>query len=148
VPTDTRIRASDADRDQALTQLREHYAAGRLSAEERQDRAGAALAARTLGDIGELLTDLPDLSPTLAAPPRPPGPVGGPSFRPTRTGGPARARPAGAAAGLAGLGVIAAAYVVTGLLTGIWWIPWALVVIPAVRLILRARHRRPGAGVG
>jgi len=47
---DPRIRASDADRDHAVAQLREHFAAGRLSAAESQDRIGQALKARTLGN--------------------------------------------------------------------------------------------------
>jgi Domain of unknown function (DUF1707). len=42
VPGDPRIRASDTDRDRVAALLREHHAAGRLTAEEfgeRMDRA-------------------------------------------------------------------------------------------------------------
>ncbi|HMG64572.1 MAG TPA: DUF1707 domain-containing protein [Streptosporangiaceae bacterium] len=117
-----RIRASDADRDVAVAQLREHFAAGRLSAAEGQDRIGQALEARTLGELDELMTDLPGLGL---------GPDG-------RTGGAAQA---GARLVTMITGIILAAYAMTGLLTGIWWIPWALIVIPAAHLIRRSRPR-------
>jgi hypothetical protein len=59
VPGDPRIRAADADRDRAAALLREHHAAGRLTAEEFQDRMERAMDARTLGEIDELMADLP-----------------------------------------------------------------------------------------
>ncbi len=59
MPSDARIRASDADRDHVVSLLQEHHAAGRLTAEEFGDRIDRALAARTLGELDELLADLP-----------------------------------------------------------------------------------------
>ena len=59
VPGDPRIRASDADRDRATALLREHHAAGRLTAEEFDERMTAALDAKTLGELDELMADLP-----------------------------------------------------------------------------------------
>ena len=59
MPGDPRIRASDADRDRVTALLREHHAAGRLTAEEFGERMDAALDAKTLGELDELLTDLP-----------------------------------------------------------------------------------------
>jgi len=59
VPGDPRIRASDADRDRVASLLREHHAAGRLTAEEFHERMDRALEARTLGELDELLADLP-----------------------------------------------------------------------------------------
>ena len=59
MPGDPRIRASDADRDRTTALLREHHAAGRLTAEEFNDRMDAALDAKTLGELDELLEDLP-----------------------------------------------------------------------------------------
>jgi hypothetical protein len=56
---DPRIRASDDDRDRAASLLREHHAAGRLDAEEFDERLDRALAAKTIGDLDELLSDLP-----------------------------------------------------------------------------------------
>ena len=56
---DPRIRASDEDRERAVTLLREHHAAGRLTAEEFNERLDKAYAAKTLGDLDELMSDLP-----------------------------------------------------------------------------------------
>jgi Domain of unknown function (DUF1707) len=56
---DDRVRASDADRDRVAGALREHYAAGRLSADELDERLTMALSARTLGELNRVLTDLP-----------------------------------------------------------------------------------------
>ncbi len=54
-----RIRASDADRDRTAALLREHLAAGRLTAEEFNDRLDRTYAARTLGELDDILMDLP-----------------------------------------------------------------------------------------
>ena len=43
MPGDPRIRASDADRDRVAALLREHHAAGRLTAEEFHERMGLSL---------------------------------------------------------------------------------------------------------
>jgi hypothetical protein len=56
-----RFRASDADRDRTAALLREHHAAGRLTAEEFHERLDRAYAAKTLGDLDELLADLPGI---------------------------------------------------------------------------------------
>jgi Domain of unknown function (DUF1707) len=53
------MRASDADRDAVVSGLSEHFQAGRLTAGELDERIGHALAARTLGELEELLADLP-----------------------------------------------------------------------------------------
>jgi len=59
--SDPRIRASDADRDRTAALLREHHAAGRLTAEEFNERLEKAYAAKTLGELDELLADLPGI---------------------------------------------------------------------------------------
>ena len=59
MPGDPRIRASDADRDRVASLLREHHAAGRLTAEEFHERMDHALEAKTLGELDGLLADLP-----------------------------------------------------------------------------------------
>lgn len=64
------IRASDADRDQVLAQLSGHYQAGRLTMAEFDERSSQALQARTMGDLDELLTDLPP-APAAQQPPKP-----------------------------------------------------------------------------
>ena len=53
------IRASDEDRERTATALSGHYAAGRLSLEEFQERLDRAYAAKTLGELSDLMTDLP-----------------------------------------------------------------------------------------
>ena len=62
------MRASDADRDAVLSELSEHFQAGRLTAEEFGERAGQALAARTHGELTNLLRDLPAARPGSQAP--------------------------------------------------------------------------------
>lgn len=53
------LRVSDADRDQALSELRQAFGAGRLTAEEYQQRSGQALSSRTGKELTALLADLP-----------------------------------------------------------------------------------------
>lgn len=65
------MRASDADRDAVLSELSEHFQAGRLTAEEFDERAGQALAARTHGELRNLLRDLPAAPPSAAPQQRP-----------------------------------------------------------------------------
>lgn len=82
--SDPRIRASDADRDRTAEALREHHAAGRLTMEEFNDRLDRVYAAKTLGELDELMRDLPAIDlyqlpipasqrPVPAMPPQPPG---------------------------------------------------------------------------
>ena len=64
---DDHIRVSDADRDRVTGRLREHFAAGRLTQDELDERVSAALNARTFGELRGVLTDLPEPGPV---PPR------------------------------------------------------------------------------
>jgi DUF1707 SHOCT-like domain/FHA domain len=56
---DENVRASDAERDQAVGTLREQFAQGRLSQETFLYRMDAALAARNRSDLSGLFADLP-----------------------------------------------------------------------------------------
>jgi Domain of unknown function (DUF1707) len=58
--TDDRIRVSDADRERAAARLREHFAEGRLSSDELDERIAEALSAKTFGDLRRIMADLPD----------------------------------------------------------------------------------------
>jgi hypothetical protein len=58
---DPQLRASDDDRDRTASLLREHHAAGRLDADEFQQRLDATFEAKTLGQLQELLADLPSI---------------------------------------------------------------------------------------
>jgi hypothetical protein len=60
---DDRIRISDADREQVTARLREHFAEGRLSSDELDERITAALSAKTFGDLRRIMADLPDPAP-------------------------------------------------------------------------------------
>jgi hypothetical protein len=57
------LRAGDAERDATAAELREHYAAGRLSLDELNERISQAFAARTRGDLSAVMHDLPSLRP-------------------------------------------------------------------------------------
>jgi hypothetical protein len=63
---DDRLRASDGDRERTAAVLRDHFAAGRLTAGELDELLTAALNARTLGDLRRVLADLPAPPPVLA----------------------------------------------------------------------------------
>jgi uncharacterized membrane protein len=54
------LRIGDWERDKAMAALREHFAQGRLTAEELDERLGDALTARTGGDLRRLTADLPE----------------------------------------------------------------------------------------
>jgi hypothetical protein len=55
------LRVSDQERDQAARALREHFAAGRLTQEELNERVQAAYQARTQQQLEAQLRDLPAL---------------------------------------------------------------------------------------
>jgi hypothetical protein len=54
-----RVRASDADRDAVVSQLRERYAEGRLTHDTLDHRLEAALQARYQDDLEDVIADLP-----------------------------------------------------------------------------------------
>jgi hypothetical protein len=58
-----KLRASHHDRARTVKRLQEAGLAGRLDAEELDERITTALTARTLGDLAELVADLPGDSP-------------------------------------------------------------------------------------
>lgn len=53
------MRIGDSERDAAVSALRDHHVAGRLTAEEFDERMSSALAAHTRGELDALFTDLP-----------------------------------------------------------------------------------------
>lgn len=53
------LRIGDDDRESAVTALGDHYAAGRLTREEYDERAERAWAARTASQLRPLFADLP-----------------------------------------------------------------------------------------
>ena len=61
------LRASDAERDHAVSELRNEFAEGRLSHETFMHRMQSALDARNRGQLAVLFTDLPPRRPGLMA---------------------------------------------------------------------------------
>ena len=57
------LRLSDADREQAMELLGEHYSLGRLTKDEFDERSDAVWSARTQGDLAPVFADLPARSP-------------------------------------------------------------------------------------
>jgi hypothetical protein len=62
------VRLSDTERDRAAAELSEHYAQGRLDAEEHAERLDAIWTARTQSDLEPIFEDLP--RPAVARPER------------------------------------------------------------------------------
>lgn len=54
------IRASDTDRDRVAESLREHCAEGRITMDELQERLDAVYEAKTLGQLEDVTSDLPE----------------------------------------------------------------------------------------
>jgi hypothetical protein len=63
-----RLRASHADRDQAIEALKDAFAQGRLTGDELDSRVGQALASQTYAELTALTDDLP-VGPAAAPPP-------------------------------------------------------------------------------
>ena len=61
--TDSGLRIGDADREAAAAELREHYAQGRLSLAELNQRLDAIFAAVTRADLRRVTADLPPAMP-------------------------------------------------------------------------------------
>ncbi|MGH3158580.1 MAG: DUF1707 SHOCT-like domain-containing protein [Streptosporangiaceae bacterium] len=127
------LRASDAERDAAAAALAGHFRDGRLDQSELDERLGIALSARTGGELGELLADLPD-----AAPPAGTASRGG-ARKPSRRTIPLPLMPVIAL--IVTWTVIAAVSAAHG--GRPFWFPWWLLIVAVVV----ARHRRLGRGV-
>ncbi|CAN5584130.1 hypothetical protein BH10ACT10_BH10ACT10_15760 [soil metagenome] len=80
--TGPELRIGDDDREAAVTALGEHYAAGRLTKDEYDERSQRAWDARTRSALTPLFADLPRAQARAATTPSRPGP------EPTRPGHP------------------------------------------------------------
>jgi uncharacterized membrane protein len=119
------LRVGDAERESTATALREHYAQGRLSTDELNERLDAAFSATTHGQLERVTDDLPHIQPAPAAPL--------PPAIPRRRAGAAVAR---AVAAL--VTVVALLAVVTVALHGGAHVPRNIVTLVIALLILRA----------
>jgi len=59
VPGPHALRIGNAERDAAAADLSEHYAAGRLTFDELNERLDAVFSAKTFGQLMRIMTDLP-----------------------------------------------------------------------------------------
>jgi len=57
------MRVSNAEREATAAELREHYASGRLTLDELNERLEAAFAAKTRADLTAAMRDLPSAAP-------------------------------------------------------------------------------------
>jgi hypothetical protein len=79
--SDEQLRIGDAERELAATALGEHYAQGRITAEEHAERLEQVWAARTRAELQPVFRDLPgpartpEPAPRAFRPPRFPGPL-------------------------------------------------------------------------
>jgi Domain of unknown function (DUF1707) len=144
---DERIRISDADRDRVTARLREHFAEGRLSSEELDERISAALSAKTVGDLRRVMADLPE--------PAPAAPQGWPSGRPAvRYRAVARRRPrllpVMLLALIAALVIPGAGWVLSAFFSVIlafWLVAFLAVIVAAARFRRHVRrHWQSGEG--
>ena len=117
------LRVSDADRDRAIAGLSEHVQAGRLTADELDERTGRALQARTAADLAALFTDLP--RPTPAAPAATPAPAATGSGLPVRP----------PVTPVAIIAIVVAAAIISGH-------PGLIALVPVVALIIVRRLAR------
>lgn len=131
------LRIGTAEREIAITALGDHYAEGRLSAEEHEERSEAAWAARTALELAPLFADLPGGSPVPATVGQRPSPAAaGPGPVPAGPGVKQRLR-----SGFGGLPtavqVLLAVIVAAALLSNL-----PLVIVAGLVWFLFARHHR------
>jgi hypothetical protein len=127
------MRASDADRDVVLAELSEHFQAGRLTADELEERTGQVLQARTFGDLARLTADLPSAATARPAA----GPPGGTVTRPS-----GRVPLAPLLLSLVAVAIVANALIeAAGTGTRGSHVSWLILVIPLVAWMLARRRR-------
>ncbi|GAB2702602.1 DUF1707 SHOCT-like domain-containing protein [Nocardia thraciensis] len=115
------IRIGTAEREEAMRRLSDHFAAGRLSVAEFDERSGTVAAAVTRGDLAPVFVDLPEPAAEQPEPvPEPSGRDGRPELR-----GP-----------VMGLVVILALVLFATTHTWLWFL-----LIPAVGAFVGARRR-------
>jgi hypothetical protein len=123
----TEARIGDAEREAAVSALGEHYAAGRLTKEEYDERAGVAFTARTESELRPLFVDLPLPHGSRRAPA---------AARPTPVTPPAWARPRPSRR----FPVLPLVLLVVGLVL-LTKVPWLLLLLVGLLLWSRGPHR-------
>jgi uncharacterized protein DUF1707 len=62
------LRAADTDRAATAALLERHYTAGRLETQEFEERVGRSYAAKTMGELHDVVVDLPRISALASEP--------------------------------------------------------------------------------
>jgi len=150
-----RLRASHADRDQAIDRLKAAFVHGRLTKDELVTRTARAVSARTYADLASLTADLP-AEPPVAKPSAQPAPAQSVPAQPRRPVHPSIKVGAGVLVLMMAawtilailLGLSGAAFVIAPLIVIVLGVPAATVVsIPiVVALKLEARRRNRSGG--
>jgi hypothetical protein len=125
------LRASHADRERAVDFIRNQAAEGRLTTDELADRVGAALTAVTLGELDDLVADLPPEAPPATewdAAPRA-------GYRQSQAPGALRAMR------FAALGLLVASIGAPGHVGSVLFLVWLMMMV-LVRLTRRSSRRR------
>jgi hypothetical protein len=156
--TYSELRASDAERERVVAFLREHALLGRLTDDELEDRIGLAYASVTVGDLEQLIGDLPRASqpaqrPSAPCPPAPRPHMARPAATRRRRNGPPPALIgvgigalllSGVGVGLIGLVIaVGMALLITVFALSIVFGPILLIVL--LIIAVSRRHRRPPA---
>lgn len=110
--TQPNLRIGDAERDGVTAELREHFAHGRLTLEEFNQRLDAVFAAKTQGDLTRITADLPHVR------------SGGPPLPGSRQGRSPQLASAPPAGGWPGRGTLAGRPAATAAGAG-WHSPWS-----------------------
>jgi hypothetical protein len=123
-PRDPDLRVSQAERDEVAAALARHFADGRLTVEEYEERVEAALSATTGHDLDPVLVDLPADPPAATV-----SPARTPSRRPSARSASGAAWPEITPGAWRLIAV--AAVVVLAIATGPWalWLLWPALVL-------------------
>ncbi|MFG1793936.1 DUF1707 domain-containing protein [Nocardia sp. NPDC049149] len=123
------IRIGTAEREDAMRRLSDHFAAGRLSVAEFDERSAVIAAAVTRGDVTKVFTDLPEPVTAAAVPAKPKSDSGFLSEWPERV-----------------MAVIPILAVILFFVTGSWL--WFLAIPLAGALLFGGSHGGHGHGNG
>ncbi len=119
------VRIGDAERDRAVSELSDHFAAGRLTREEFDARVDQAMAARFDSDLQPLFVDLPKTHPM-----------------PTQPAGPSRVLRAGWPLLFWLLPMLLVSAVVVTVLLSAPWMIWMFCWMLFFGMFWRGGHRR------
>ncbi|MCG5217156.1 DUF1707 SHOCT-like domain-containing protein [Streptosporangium sp. KLBMP 9127] len=134
------MRASDSDRDRVAGLLREHYAQGRLTVEEFDERLEQLYQSKTYGELQVLTADLPDTDMRALARRS--------ASKPAKTGNADKGMRAAWAAWGTASGINWVIWLIVGVTGGNMVYPWPLWVMGPWGVVLLVATISAGAGKG